>query len=99
MNIFSLVRSLRIPLLCFLFAGFFLLLIPIIQISSGCERVVSECYEEALPLGYLVMKPIFVASSLLLVVLGLIGSLWIYLKQRRKTLGLIAESSGVTQPK
>ena len=83
---FSIVRSLRIPLLCFLFAGFFLLLIPITQISSGCERVVSECYEDALPLGYLVMKPIFVASSLLLGVFGLVGSLWICIKQRRNIL-------------
>ena len=76
MRIFSLVRSLRIPLLCFLFAGFFLLLIPITQISSGCERVVSECYEEALPLGYLVMKPVFVASSMLLVISGAIVLAW-----------------------
>ena len=64
---FSIVQSLRTPLLCLLLAGILLMLTPITQTAFECERTFGECYEDTLPLWFLTMKPISLIGALTLI--------------------------------
>lgn len=64
---FSIVQSLRTPLLCLLLAGILLMLTPITQTAFECERTFGECYEDTLPLWFLAMKPISLIGALTLI--------------------------------
>ena len=64
---FSIVQSLRTPLLCLLLAGILLMLTPITQTAFECERTFGECYEDTLPLWFLAMKPISLMGALTLI--------------------------------
>lgn len=68
---FSIVQSLRTPLLCLLLAGILLMLTPITQTAFECERTFGECYEDTLPLWFLAMKPISLIGALTLIFTGL----------------------------
>ena len=64
---FSIVQSLRTPLLYLLLAGILLMLTPITQTAFECERTFGECYEDTLPLWFLAMKPISLMGALTLI--------------------------------
>ena len=64
---FSIVQSLRTPLLCLLLAGILLMLPPITQTAFECETTFGECYEDTLPLWFLAMKPISLIGALTLI--------------------------------
>ena len=77
---FSIVQSLRTPLLCLLLAGILLMLTPITQTAFECERIFGECYEDTLPLWFLAMKPISLIGAMTLIFTSLAVAIMGYSK-------------------
>ena len=77
---FSIVQSLRTPLLCLLLAGILLMLTPITQTAFECERIFGECYEDTLPLWFLAMKSISLIGALTLIFTSLPVAIMVYSK-------------------
>ena len=81
---FSIVQSLRTPLLCLLLAGILLMLTPITQTAFECERIFGECYEDTLPLWFLAMKPISLIGAMTLIFTSLAVAIMGYSKVSSK---------------
>lgn len=81
---FSIVQSLRTPLLCLLLAGILLMLTPITQTAFECERTFGECYEDTLPLWFLAMKPISLIGAMTLIFTSLAVAIMGYSKVSSK---------------
>ena len=77
---FSIVQSLRTPLLYLLLAGILLMLTPITRTAFECERTFGECYEDILPLWFLAMKPISLIGALTLIFTSLPVAIMSYSK-------------------